>query len=410
MIADERSPLKTGAGVEPIAPGLWLLHGQGQSFVAETSAGLVVVDAGPGGKVTAAMIEALRTVTQAAVHAICYSHGHIGYNAGVPQWQAHARERGEAMPRLVAHRNVARRYARYRETAALQRHLAEIQFRLAPGSFQLALHDADETFDELLVIGEGSDRVELHWAPAETDDGIAVWCPGRQVLYGGPAVIDSLPNVGTPLRTLRDPVRWAETLERLAALQPRLVVREFGPCIAGAEAVQEVLGHTARALRWLRAEAVRLMNEGLGERELLAAMHYPDELFATPWMRATYGDPSYIVRDIYRSENGWWDRNATSLHPAAPRAVAQAQGRAIADKGAVLREASRLADCGELQLALHVIDLLALAEGEAPEIAQARQLKAQWLRGRARQVRSYVSRSLFHHAAAQLESTGGAPH
>ena len=53
-------PLKTGEGAEAIAPGIWLLHGQGQSFVAETSAGLVVVDAGPGGKVTAAMIEALR--------------------------------------------------------------------------------------------------------------------------------------------------------------------------------------------------------------------------------------------------------------------------------------------------------------------------------------------------------------
>ena len=34
------------------------------------------------------------------------------------------------------------------------------------------------------------------------------------------------------------------------------------------------------------------------------------------------GDPSYIVRDIYRSENGWWDRNPTSLHPAAPDAAA----------------------------------------------------------------------------------------
>lgn len=402
LASDEKSPLRTGVGAQAIAPGLWVLHGQGQSFAAETSAGLVVIDAGPGGKPTDAMIAALRSCSDAPVHALCYSHGHIGYNAGVPQWLAHAAERGEPAPRLIAHRNVPRRYARYRETLALQQHLAEIQFRLPSGSFEVVLHDPIELFDELLVIGEGEGRIELRWAPAETDCGIAVWCPTQRVLYGGPAVIDSIPNVGTPLRTLRDTVRWADTLQALAALQPDKVVREFGSTLDGAQA-QHVLTHTARALRWLRAEVVQLMNQGLGEREILARMHYPEELFGTDWMRPAYGDPSYIVRDIYRSENGWWDRNPTTLHPAAPDAVARAQAAAITDKAAVLAQAEQLAANGELQLALHVIDLLALAEGPAPEIAQARALKAGWLRERVAQVHSYVSRSLYKNGAAQIE-------
>lgn len=402
LASNEKSPLRTGSGAEAIAPGLWVLHGQGQSFVAETSAGLVVIDAGPGGKSTDAMIAALRSCSDAPVHALCYSHGHIGYNAGVSQWIDHATARGEPEPRLIAHRNLPRRYARYRETQALQQHLAEIQFRMPAGSFEVVLHDPIELFDDILVIGEGERRVELRWAPAETDCGIAVWCPTQRVLYGGPAVIDSIPNVGTPLRTLRDTVRWADTLEALAALQPDQVVREFGSTLAGAEA-QHVLTHTARALRWLRAEVVKLMNQGLGEREILAQMHYPAELFDTPWMRPAYGDPSYIVRDIYRSENGWWDRNPTTLHPAAPDAVARAQAAAITDKAAVLAQAQQLAANGELQLALHVIDLLALAEGQAPEIAQARALKAGWLRERVGQVRSYVSRSLYQDGAARIE-------
>ena len=399
-------PLKTGAGAEQVAPGIWVLHGQGQSFVAETSAGLVVVDAGPGGKVTAAMIEALRRCSDTPVHALCYSHGHLGYNAGVAQWLDHARTRGEPSPRLIAHRNVPRRYARYRETQALQEHLAEMQFRMAAGSFELRLHEPTELFDLRLAIGEGVQSVELLWAPSETDCGIAAWCPAHRVLFGGPAVIDSIPNIGTPLRTLRDPVRWAETLEALLALEPEQVVREFGPTITGAEAVREVLGHTARTLRWLRAETVRLMNEGLDERTILARMHYPDDLFGAAWMRPSYGDPSYIVRDIYRSENGWWDRNPTSLHPAAPQEVAQALGQAITDKAAVLVQARHLAEGGQLQLALHVIDLLALAEGDAPEIAEARRLKAGWLRERARTVTSYISKSLYHHGAAQLAAAG----
>lgn len=398
-------PLKTGEGAQAIGPGLWLLHGQGQSFVADTSAGLVVVDAGPGGKITAAMIEALRRCTDRPVHALCYSHGHIGYNAGVPQWLEHARTRGEAVPRLIAHRNVPRRYARYRETQALQQHLAEMQFRMPAGSFSLRLHEPTELFDERLVIGEGAQRIELLWAPSETDCALALWCPCAKVLYGGPAVIDSIPNIGTPLRTLRDTVRWADTLDKLQALEPEWLVREFGDSIIGANEVQRVLSHTARALRWLRAETVRLMNEGLDERQILARMHYPQDLFSPRWMRPIYGDPSYIVRDIYRSENGWWDRNPTTLHPAAPDEVALALADAITDKAAVLAQAVQLADAGKVQLALHVIDLLALAEGPAPEISEARKLKAGWLRERSRQLKSYVSHSLYHHGAAQLEAS-----
>lgn len=401
----EALPLKTGVGAESVAPDIWLLHGQGQSFVAETSVGLVVVDAGPGGKVTAGMIASLRRCSNAPVHALCYSHGHAGYNAGVPQWLDHACGRDEAPPRLIAHRHVPRRYARYRETQALQQHLNEMQFRMPPGSFALHLHDPTELFDDRLVIGDGERRVELLWAPSETDCAIAVWCPTQKVLYGGPSVIDSIPNVGTPLRTMRDPVRWADTLDSLLALGPEKVVREFGPTLVGASVVRDVLGHTARALRWLRAETVRLMNEGLDEREVLARMHYPEELFGPPWMRAIYGDPSFIVRDVYRSENGWWDRNPTSLHPADPVDVSYALAEAITDKASVLSEARRLAAGGELQLALHVIDLLALTSGDAPEIAEAQRLKAGLLHERAGEVRTYISKSLYHHGAARLEAS-----
>lgn len=401
----EKPFLIVGTGTETVAPGLHILRGQGQSFVAETDAGLVVVDAGPGGAVTQGMIDAVRQLSDAPLHALCFSHGHIGYNAGVHQWLAHAAERGDAAPRVIAHRNVRKRNARYRETFALQQRMAEIQFKRPAGFFEhrLKMHDPSETFDGVLTIGAGERRVELHWAPSETDDAIALWSPVQRVLYGGAALIDSIPNIGTPFRTMRDTVRWADTLEALAALSPRLAVREFGPTIEGEAQVQHVLMHTAGALRWLRAEVVRLMNEGLGERELLAHIRFPDEWFGVAWMKPSYGDPSYIVRDIYRSENGWWDRNPTSLHPAPPDAVGQAVADAITDKPAVMARASALAAQGQVQLALHVIDLLATAGGDAPEIAEARRLKAGWLRQRAAETESFVSRSLYSVSADMIE-------
>lgn len=398
--------LIVGQGSETVGEGLHLLRGQGHAFAAETDAGLVLVDAGPGGKVTAGMIDALRALSDAPLHALCFSHGHLGYNAGIDQWLAHAAQRGDPRPRLIAHANVPRRLARYRETAGLQHRLAEMQFRRPAAFFErhLAMHDPDETFEDRLVIGQDDRRVELHWAPSETDDAIVLWAPGQRVLYGGAALIDSMPNVGTPLRTLRDPVRWAHTLEQLAALRPMVAVREFGATLRGEAAIREVLLHTAHALHWLRAQTVALMNEGLNEAQILSRLDFPEAIFGADWLRPDYGDPSYVVRDIYRAENGWWDRNPTSLHPAAPEAAAREIGAAITDKAGVLSHAQGLASRGEWQLALHVIDLLATADGEAPEIAQARQLKAVWLRQRASQVRSYVSRNLLRSSADRLEA------
>ncbi|MNN93164.1 hypothetical protein D3C81_2115570 [compost metagenome] len=42
--------------------------------------------------------------------------------------------------------------------------------------------------------------------------------------------------------------------------------------------------------------------------------------------------------------------------------------------------------------------------GDAPHVTEARQLKAEWLRARAKQVQSYVSRSLYVAAAMVLEA------
>ncbi|MCP5069715.1 MAG: alkyl sulfatase, partial [bacterium] len=347
----------------------------------ETDAGVVIIDASSYLHVEA-MITTLREHTDAPVHAIVYSHGHHGYNAAVDVWQRHCEKRGDPLPRLVAHENLLHRYARYRETHSLQLRMASIQFpakkpvaleQLSPG---VVLHDPTETFSDRMTLVEGARRVELIWAPSETDDALAVWLPDDGLLCGGPATPGlTIPNIGTPLRTQRFTIRWADSLDRLAELGATRLLTEFGPLIEGDD-VQGMLAATSKALRWLRDEVVRRMNAGMGEAETLADMRYPAELFDPPWMRPLYGAPEYIVRDLYREENGWWDRNPTTLHPAPPADAAAAVLSALADPKAVLVRAQALADDGETQLALHVLDLLALGRGEEPEVIEARALKA----------------------------------
>ncbi len=131
-------------------------------------------------------------------------------------------------------------------------------------------------------------------------------------------------------------------------------------------------------------------------------MVYPEALFGHKWMRPIYGDPEYIVREIWRMENGWWDRNPTHLHPARPAETANAVLSALDNPGHVLDEARRLQAEGDTQLALHVIDLLALADPVIPEVIAARALKAALCRQRAEQMRSIVSRQILLSSAEDL--------
>ena len=395
-----------------IGPGLIVLPGQGNTLAIETDAGVVIVDAS-GLTHAPAMIEKLREHTDAPVHAIVYSHGHHGYNSSVPIWQEHNAERGDPPARLVAQENVLTRYARYRETSGLQLRMAAMQFpsrqpvpleALEPG---FALHDPTETFADEMTLVEGSRRVELIWAPSETDDALAVWLPDDELLLGGAATPGfTIPNIGTPLRTQRFTIRWAETLDRLGALGARRLLTEFGPLVEGDD-IDEQLRRTAEALRWIRAEVVERMNAGMSEGEILTDITYPGELFDPPWMRATYGAPDYIVRDVYREENGWWDRNPTTLHPAPPAEAAAAVMSAIADPQAVLDRARSLADEGQTQLALHVVDLLALGHGDEPAVVAARVLKAELCTARASEVTPYVSKSCYR-SSSRLLATGPA--
>ena len=408
MTDDHENPLAGGSealGFREVAERVWvrdILPGQGNGMTIALDEHLIQLDTGFNDDVAREIIADVRTVTDLRVGTIVYSHGHVFYNFGVEAWRRHADERGEDRPEIVAHAALARRYARYRDTLDFQTLLTGWQsgFGKAAWIGQIGpFVDPDRTFDDRIEIGDGSRRVELLAAPAETDDALAVWLPDERVLYGGPATIMSVPNVGTPLRTQRDAVAWADTLDRYLALGPEVLVREFGPEVHGRAAIAEVLSTTAEALRWLRSETVKRLNQGQDIEEILADIEYPSEWDDLAWMAPTYGHPDFIVRDIYRSETGWWDRNVTTLHPSPRDRVAEAVREAIADPAHVVATARRLRDEGDPQLALHVLDLLAGSSSADESVVEARALKAEVSEGLADQATSFISSNLYRSMA-----------
>ena len=109
------------------------------------------------------------------------------------------------------------------------------------------------------------------------------------------------------------------------------------------------------------------------------------------------------MRDLVREESGWWDRNPTSLHPSPPAEVARATFDAIADPDDVIARAEALAADGQVQLAMHVIDLVALGPDDEPAVARARTIKADLCRARAKEIEPIPSKGLYKSSGMLLK-------
>ncbi|MFX1572341.1 MAG: alkyl sulfatase dimerization domain-containing protein [Promethearchaeota archaeon] len=382
--------------LQTISPGIHVIGAIGNSVAIETDIGFIQIDTGNTNKMAEGILNILRSISDIPVHSIIYSHGHNGYNFGVKAFLKAAEQRGEPRPQIIAHDRLPVRYRRYQETVELQNYLANIQFRFPlETKMQYVYVYPDITFNDILRLNIGNRTVEVLWAPSETDDSIAVWLPKERVLYSGPAVIMSCINIGTPLRTLRDATRWADTLDMMISLRPEVLIPSYGSVIKGTDEIQRILGNMAEGLRYLKREVIKRMNQGMTDIEILHDITYPPELFDQQWTKPVYGCPDMIVRDIYRSENGWWDRNPTNLHPARPDLATRAIFEAIGDHKRVLEKVKQLMDSGEIQLALHVVDLLALVSGEESEIWEAKRLKSELLHLKSKEVPSIVSTNLY---------------
>lgn len=387
-----------------LAPGIFGQQQAGWLVTIETDGGLVQIDTGDQAPTSLA---AIRSRTAAPFTDIVFSHGHQRYNLGARDWVLDCVRTTGRVPRVIGHENVARRQRRYQESNGLQNRLLERQFRYPKGSLdgrQFPFTTPTHTFRDMFVIDAPGRRIEVHHAPSETDDAVAVWLPDDKVLYGGPACIPFFPNVGSPQRPVRDPVRWADTLDRLAKFPAEVLICEFGEPFRGAEAVQEYLASTATALRWCHHTVVELMNEGHNIAEIVNMVEFPQEIFGKPWLMEGYTSLEHVLRDVYRTQFGWWeDLNPTSLHPAHPTDVARELRAAIADPQAVIDRARALMEAGDLQLGLHVIDLLALGTADDPAVAEAKRLKAEMCRLSALANPSYVTQSLYLNGADELE-------
>ena len=81
----------------------------------------------------------------------------------------------------------------------------------------------------------------------------------------------------------------------------------------GAARIREAFSDVAELLESLHDQTVALMNEGATLDTIIHEVKAPPHLLDKPYLRPTYDDPEFVVRNVWRLYGGWWDGDPASL-------------------------------------------------------------------------------------------------
>ena len=376
----------------------------------ETGDGLVLFDTsleqfGP------MVVRSLREWSKSPVNTIAYTHGHVDHIGGAQTFVEEASSAGRPEPRVVAHEAVPARFDRYRMTNGYNAVINARQFGNLLGdrgmhnegqSFGPATWvEPNQTFREQLSLTVGEVDFELHHGRGETDDHLWAWVPQHRAVCVGDFVIWAFPNAGNPQKVQRYPLEWARTLRAMAAKEPELLLPAHGLPVGGKARVRGFLEDIATALETIVEQVLERMNDGATLDDIVHSVKAPPELLDKPFLRPTYDEPEFVVRNCWRLYGGWHDGNPARLKPAKDAALA-AEIAALA--GGADRLAARgreLAEAGDWRLACHLVELAVQAE---PDSRGAHEARAAVYRGRRSQELSLMSKGIYRAAAEQSES------
>jgi alkyl sulfatase BDS1-like metallo-beta-lactamase superfamily hydrolase len=388
---------------EALSPGLGFLSAFSNVAVLATGDGLVLLD-------TSSLFHAqrlfdeVRRWTPARVHTAVYSHGHVDHVFGLGAFEREAEANGWPRVRVLAHERCPARFARYRLTQGWNGLINQRQFGFPKPVFPTAFREPDETLRAARTLEVGGVRVELYHDPGETDDHLWAFLPAERTLYTGDLFIWAAPNCGNPQKAQRYPREWAAALRKMSALGAETLLPGHGPPIVGAARVAQALGEAAELLESLVAQTLSLMNAGARLDEVLRNVALPERLLTRPYLRPSYDDPRFIVRNLWRLYGGWWDGNPAHLLPAPEADLARRLAELAGGAATLAAAAEREAAAGRLDLACELVELAASA---SPDDARIHAARAAIYSERRRRETSLMAKGIYGAAARESEAKAG---
>jgi alkyl sulfatase BDS1-like metallo-beta-lactamase superfamily hydrolase len=391
-------------GLEELAPGLAFMSAFSNAAVIATGDGLVMVDTSSAFHASQ-FFAGVRGWSPERVHTAVYTHGHVDHVFGLAPFEEEARTRGWSATTVVAHRACPARFDRYKLTNGYNGIINQRQFGFQRPYFPSDFRYPDRTVEAGESLSIGGVAIELHHDRGETDDHLWAWLPAQRALYTGDLFIWAAPNCGNPQKVQRYPREWAAGLRRMRDLEAELLMPGHGPPIVGAARVRQALSETVELLETILEQALRLMNEGATLDEVLHGVALPDHLLARPYLRPSYDDPAFIVRNVWRLYGGWYDGNPAHLKPPRERELGAEIAALAGGAGRLADRAERLGADGRLALACQLVEHAFAAD---PADLRVRAVRGALYRARAEAESSLMAKGIYGFAARQSGDGEGA--
>jgi len=383
--------------------------------------GLIIIDPLSSAETaSAALALARRTIGNAPVVAVIYTHSHLDHFGGVrgvvpadqvANVQVIAPEgfMEHAVTENVIAGNAMGRRAMYQFGFGLPpgpegQMTSGIGIAVSAGTYTLIppTHSITHTGETLTVDGV---RIEFQITPGtEAPAEMNFFFPDLGVLCIAENATATMHNILTPRGALvRDAKAWADYLTealRLYGDRAQVMVSSHAWPRFGGDRVRDFIASHRDAYKYLHDQTVRLMNAGYTDREIAEMVRLPASLSARWFNHGYYGTMMHNSRAVYQRYMGWYDANPANLNPLPPAEEGVRFVRAMGGADRVMAEGQRAFDEGDYRWAARVLNHLVFAE---PNNTAARQLLARTHRQMAYQAESAIWRNMYLVGARELE-------
>ncbi len=186
-------------------------------------------------------------------------------------------------------------------------------------------------------------------------------------LYNGAEILSQTMHNLLPIRgaKARDALQWSRYLQQ--ALDnlgnTEIYIGQHNQPIWGNDRIREFITVHRDVYKYTHDQTVRLMNQGLGPREIADAIKLPDSLQKHLGARGYYGDLRHNVKAVYQFYLGFYDANPANLNPHAPIEAGKRYMALIgADKA--LAAANQAYDQGDFRWAAELLSHAVMADGK----------------------------------------------
>lgn len=335
-----------------------------------TSEGVVVIDSTVSRKGGQAILSEIRKLTSLPIKYLIYTHGHGDHVGGARIF----RDEGAT---IIGHRNVNKRFQRYTKLGDHHQRINSLQFQMKlKNNKKLEFEYPDIVYDHEYTFELGGKTFRLIHGKGESDDATVVYIPEDGICYIGDFIIWAFPNIGNPNKVVRYEIEWAEMLNRILSLKPKVVAPGHGRALINDNEITTCLTDTSDVLTYLHDECVKHINKGSTLDEMIKQIQLPERFVVSPYIQPTYGCLEFVIRGIHRRYTGGYDENPTNLSPVSKKELNRVILDLIGNREKVITEANKFQEKGNYQMALHLIDLIVMDE---PGNQEMRTLKSEIL-------------------------------